>query len=178
MDRCIAITTRSTRCKNVVQNGIKCCNLHKDQTPIPFYNRPDENWPSDEIVNSNTYRYHSVEVVMAVLYNYSIDMHISTLNFFSSPLEIERATKRCLILSVEHIKRNRHLIYGAEYLNDLIVSHHNLLNSEQLEEYAENYRRLCLKSYRDKARKKLISFYFKHVEGLYSDVVEHIMTFY
>jgi hypothetical protein len=178
MGKCIAITTRGNKCKNGIQIGNKCCNVHKDQTPIPFYNRPDQNWPSAEVVNTNTFRYYTMEVVMTVLYNYNIDMHISSLHLFNSPVEMDRAKKRCLILSVEHIKRNRHLLYGLEYLNDLIVCQYNLLNCGHLAEYAENFRRLCLKSYRDESRKKLITFYFKHVEGLYVDVVEHIMSFY
>jgi len=153
-----------------------CCNIHKDQTPVPYYNRPDENWPTVETVNNNVHMYNSMDVIMSVLYNYSIDMQLSS---FTIPSLVDRAYKRCLILSTEHIKRNNSFCYGMGYLENTIKAYYKILiGYPQLARYAENFRKLCLKSYRDQAKKNMVTFYFKHVEGLYPDVVEHIMSFY
>jgi hypothetical protein len=179
MTRCIGLTTKDQRCKNAAQVGKVCCNIHKNQTPIPLYNRPDQNWPTPGRINKVVYMYYSVETVIKVMHNFNIDMHINSINLFHTPTQIDIAQKLFMMLITETLKRNKHICYGVHYLNDIITIHYDILMQfPQLADYAEDFRKQCLKSYRDKARKKLIMFYFQHCEGLCYDVVEHIMTFY
>ena len=46
----------------------------------------------------------------------------------------------------------------------------------ELAEYAEDFRRKCLKSHRDAARKRLVSFYFTRCEDLCDDVIEKVLS--
>ena len=85
----------------------------------------------------------------------------------------------CLVSTIELIKLNVKICYGVPCFDNVIdVCAKKIENVQGMADYAEHFKKKCLKSYRDQAKKKLVTFYFNRIEGLCPDVIEKIMTFY
>ncbi len=77
----------------------------------------------------------------------------------------------------EFIKLNRHLSFDPwiqETAETLVAK---LSTVPDLTEYTEEFKRTCLQSYRDAARKKVYAFYFSRCQDLCDDVIEKILTY-
>ena len=175
---CIGINNRNIICKRKVKCG-KWCSFHINQTSIEHYSRPVpySDWPRVEIINSEVSQFPSLGLVMKALRVFFIDMQVHTSSLFNSQAQINYAKHKCLILTAELLKRNVHVCYGVGYLDGVIESCIKNLIYPEHRIYAEDFKRKCLKSYREQAQKRLQFFYFKNVEGLCFDVVEKIMEY-
>jgi len=76
---------------------------------------------------------------------------------------------------IETIKANRKLIDEAydSYILDFL---RNIVIHPEFNDYAQDIKRTCLKSYRLEARNRVNCFYFKHLDGLCADVIEKIIS--
>ena len=96
---------------------------------------------------------------------------------FYSECKIKYINRRCILSCIELIKVNLIICYGNQELEKLISICFDKINYfSELHDYTEDFKKKCLKSYRDQAQKRVACFYFKHVEGLCFDVVEKIIN--
>ena len=174
---CMGITSKNKICKKRSKyDGY--CGFHMYQKTIDFYNPPDKSWPCIEVINISTERLPTIELVMENLRVLFLEMQFHSNLFIYSQYQMECARKNCLILTIELIKTNKHVCYGVRYIDELVESCVKMLrNYPELIDYAEDFKKKCLKSYREQAKKQIIGFYFKHIDGLCADVIEKIMEY-
>jgi hypothetical protein len=80
------------------------------------------------------------------------------------------------MMCTELIKLNASVCYTDDRVQDLVTGMSSSLDEvPELAEYAEDFRRKCMRSHRTAARKRLVSFYFTRVEGLCDDVIEKVL---
>jgi hypothetical protein len=89
---------------------------------------------------------------------------------------VKRDHRSYLMMCTELIKLNASVCYTDDRLQVLVQGMSKRLDEvPKLAAYAEDFRRKCLASHRDAARKRLVSFYFKRCEGLCDDVIEKVL---
>ena len=177
--KCLGINNRGNKCKRVVKCG-QWCSFHIYQKPIRFYKRPlpYSNWPRVEFINHEIVKYPNIDLFMKALHICYLELQVNSSTLFYTESHINYARNKCLILTVELLKKNTHICYGESFLENIINSSIIILHKHpELRDYAEDFKKKCLKSYRDQAQKRVACFYFKYVEGLCFDVVEKIMGY-
>jgi hypothetical protein len=175
-------------CKGLTHRGLPCkskvfaeyCRVHLDQTPIPLYNRPF-GWPNDATIMGVVMRLPRasadgvIEQLVQFRSNWRISPHIS---FEVREDTIRFANREYLIRCVETIKNNRIVCYTDDRLQTMVMFLSTKLDEiPELGEYIEDFRRRCLVSHRDAARKRVYAFYFKRCEDLCDDVIEKVLGF-
>jgi hypothetical protein len=84
--------------------------------------------------------------------------------------------RKCVIRSVELCKMNATLMYNIPELENLASIMASKLDTvPELKDYTEDFRRKCVKSHREEAKKRLMSFYFKRCEDLCDDMIWEIL---
>jgi len=122
--------------------------------------------------------YHlSAEVVILQLSMLRENLWIEPPAYLNISRDIIRRDQRTyLMMCTELIKLNVAVCYTDDTLQHLVgILNKGLNESTELANYAEDFRRTCMKSHRDAARKRLVSFYFKRCEGLCDDVIEKVL---
>jgi len=177
---CKGLTLRGHPCKS--KGHSEYCHLHVNQTPVPLYT-PPAGWPS-----SNTF---IAKVLMLPYRNLDRDVVMFQLSLLRENLwliphdhmsvlrdVIKRDHRAYLMMCVELIKLNASVCYNDDRVQDLVRGMSNKLDEvPELAEYTEDFRRKCMKSHREVARKRLISFYFKRCEDLCDDVIEKVLGY-
>jgi len=176
---CKGFNSRLCPCKNKVRFGNgEYCNFHKNQKPIEFYPVVD-NWPSTMAINARDYLFSDITDVCIQMKYFQESKDERIQNNIHSKLIRDYENRICAISMIELIKTNRYICYNNEgmqgVVRSLCVKFHGW---SVFEPYIEDFKRKCLKSHRDQARKKLIWFYFQRNEDLYYDICEKIMEFY
>jgi hypothetical protein len=174
MDTCDAITYKNTRCKNKTNYG-NYCSCHKNKKFLPFYPIL-ENWPVPKIIITNVINcvnFKHVEHTIRRLYYINLQS-------LRNPVNLEQAvydTRLCFVSVIELLKNNKKLVYGIpefDKMFNIIIEKFEGIHA--FDDYITDFKKKCVKSYRDQARKKVYLFYFKNVEGLCYDVVEKIIN--
>ena len=81
------------------------------------------------------------------------------------------------ISCVELIKRNAAVTLTDPSAQSVVNSIATRLDEvPELVSYTEDFKRRCLKSHRDAARKRFVSFYFSRCEDLCDDVIEKVLS--
>ena len=175
---CRGVTHRGRPCKS--RAFAEYCRPHINQTPIPLYT-PPAGWPaSDTFID---------KVLMLPYRNLSADMVIFQLSLLRENLWlippdpsslfrdiIKRDHRTYLMLCTELIKLNAVVCYNDDRVQDLATGMSIMLDQvPELAEYAEDFRRKCLRSHREAARKRMVSFYFTRCEDLCDDVIEKVL---
>jgi hypothetical protein len=166
----LTLTKYPRPCKNKVKVGC-LCHLHKDQF-VDFYVNPDDTWPRPIEVKTGVLKYNDVRRVIRDINN-RLDYKFS--NYPDDKLK----SKQLFLFTCELIKHNIDLCYHDKRmisLSSLIIT--RLEEYDFLSDYLLDFKKKCLKSYRELCKKKLIHFYMNHIEGLNLDVVGVIMSFY
>ena len=179
---CKGINSKNLPCK---KKATECgyCPYHFNQNPIEFYPQLD-NWPTVTTINNNAYHNHWLPGdLLFQLRELQSRLVIRPWELrLSENLTNEQAlycNRLCLISTIELIKLNVKICYGKPCFDNVIdVCAKKIENVQGMADYAEHFKKKCLKSYRDQAKKKLVTFYFNRIEGLCPDVIEKIMTFY
>ena len=175
---CKGINSKNLQCKKKAR-GCGYCIFHVNQKPIEFYPKL-KYWPGTIIINSTAYRKHRLSC--DVLYELNEFYNRLVLRPWELKLPEEKilySHRVCLISSIELIKLNVKLCYGNCHFDKVInVCAKKIENIQEMVDYVHDFKKKCLKSYSDQAKKKLVTFYFNHVDGLCPDVIEKIMTFY
>lgn len=167
---CKGVTLKLVQCKN--KGGFAgFCRLHQNQINGINFLPVGEDWPTSLSIISSVFKVRDIDHLI-----------IYSKGLVSSP-KTPRAEKRLyrrtvVIKMVEFFKFNVNICYGeprTDRITKLLIA--RMSEIAELAKYTEDFKRKCLKSYRDQARKNLICFYFKHVEGLCPDVIETIIGF-
>ena len=177
MNICKGTTAKNCACKNKVKKG-DYCSSHKSQRIIKFYPNID-NWPSSIIINKRIHGYLTVDLVLLQISYYETEFLMNT-NFNGPGDEKikERESRIFTISVIELIKFNIDICYGHPRIDFFVDKISQKFYAWGLfDVYIEDFKKKCLKSYREQAQKRVICFYFKHVEGLCFDVVEKIMGY-
>ena len=174
----------TTICKGTTKIGHPCrckvrcgeyCGYHWFQKPIEFY--PElENWPTSSVINlSRTHRVGFIPLVLLELGNLKMEMLIQPSPMFYPDSKVKYSHRLFLIKSIELIKRNACICYGDYSIDRLIIAYcHKLYEIPEFKEYVEDFKRRCLKSHRDQARKKVYTFYLNF---LCDDIIEKIISY-
>jgi hypothetical protein len=175
---CKGINSKNLPCKKKAR-GCGYCIFHVNQRPIEFYPQL-ENWPDTITISNNAYRKHWLPGdLLYELREFKSRLVLTPWELKLPDEKILYSHRVCLISSIELIKLNVILCYGNEVFDKLIGAYAKKIENVQgMADYAEDFKKKCWKSYRDQAKKKLVTFYFNRVEGLCPDVIEKIMTFY
>ena len=176
---CKGINSKNLPCKKKAR-GCGYCIFHVNQRPIEFYPQL-ENWPDAITIRNNAYRKHWLPSdllhELREFYKRLVLKAPEQLNLSNE--QILNCNRLCLVSSIELIKLNVILCYGNKVFDKVIdTCAKKIENVQGMADYAEDFKKKCSKSYRDQAKKKLVTFYFNHIEGLCPDVIEKIMTFY
>jgi hypothetical protein len=173
--QCQGVTSIGPRCKRVTHSVDGFCCQHKTQTPIPLYPVMD-NWPVSGTIKPYVLIFHSVHRLVDV-----IKTHHRLLEMVVVMSQTETGKnyekRKCVIISIELIKANINLVYDNPGMQKLVAALASKLDQfPEFAEYAEDFRRKCLKSHREAARKRLIAFYFNRCEDLCDDMIWEIMN--
>ena len=172
-------------CKGTTKSGHPCrckvsrgeyCVFHFEQKPIEFY--PSlENWPPHTIINRSVgNRVGFIPLVLLHLGNLKMEILLQPSPMFYPESEIKYSHRECLIKSIELIKKNADVCYGDKSISRLVIAYCNKLSDfPEFKDYVEDFKRRCLKSHRDEARKKVYSFYLNG--SLCQDVIEKITSY-
>jgi hypothetical protein len=138
-----------------------------DHTPIALYT-PPARWPTSEAVN---YRLASIPMLLTVG---MLKGHLNKL--FLLVGNSEMFNRLFVITCVELLKRNAEVCLTDLELQRFVSEGVTKLEEvPELAAYTEDFRRKCMKSHREVARKRLVSFYFKRCEDLCDDVIERVL---
>ena len=110
---------------------------------------------ADALVNQIELLSYSMELVYLVNPEYNHYQFISCVELLKSNAVVCRSDSRLQTI--------------VNTLADMMVE------VPELAEYAEDFRRKCLRSHREAARKRLVSFYFSRCEDLCDDVIEKVL---
>ena len=166
--QCQGVTSTGRACKNKGPfNGY--CRHH---VPTLYVKHVD--WPSFRDANTGVRPCSCVEQIVGSLQLFTFEMQLRTA---VDSVEKQRFENRRLIVrSAELCMMNAPLMYddsGLENLASIIAS--KLDTVPELKDYTEDFRRKCVKSHREEAKKKLKSFYFKRCEDLCDDMIWEIL---
>ena len=173
--QCQGITSIGPQCKRVTHSADGLCCQHKKQVPIPLYPVMD-NWPVSGIIKPYVLIFHSVHRLVDVIRTHHrlLEM-IVAISQTESEKNYER--RKCVIVCIELFKANTNLMYDKPGMQKLVAALASKLDQfPEFAEYAEDFRRKCLKSHREAAKKRLIAFYFNRCEDLCDDVIREIMN--
>jgi hypothetical protein len=174
---CKGFTCRGAACKNKgVYGGSYCIHHLAQNVPIKYYIQPDKSFPySGEIAR---------RVYQASDYR-SLKYGINKLVWLSKQPNSTTYERRIYLFAIfELIKKNISLCYENERTSkwSLKLADSCLSQNPLFAAYLEDFKMKCIKSYyehvKHQAKKKLVTFYMNHCEGLCFDVVEHMMKFY
>jgi len=171
---CQGLTIKLSPCKNKVKSGC-FCHSHKNQF-VEFYVNPDDTWPTPLEIKTGLIKY-TRDTDPNIIYGliYKRILYIKELYPFGNNFE----NKKLHLFACELIKFNVDILYDHDRLFVLTNCILNELQQfEFLSDYILDFKKKCVKSYRDQSQKKLIHFYMNYEEALNRDVVEHIMSFY
>ena len=177
---CRGVTHRGRPCKS--RAFAEYCRPHINQTPIPMYT-PPASWPaSDTFIDKVLmipYRNLSADMVLLQFLVLQENLWINPPAYLNIPLDIiQRDSRTYLMMCTEMVKLNVAVCYTDDRVQNFVRGLSNRLDEvPELAEYAEDFRRKCLKSHRDTARKSLVSFYFKRCEDLCDDVLEKVLGY-
>jgi hypothetical protein len=163
------------RCKRWANGADGLCCQHKTQVPIPLYPVMD-NWPVSGTIKPYVLTFRAGHRLIDVLKTHHrlLEMTVA-ISLTEAEKNYER--RKCVIICIELIKANTNLVYdkpGMQRLTEALAS--KLDQFPEFAEYAEDFRRKCLKSHREAARKRLIAFYFNRCEDLCDDMIWEIMN--
>jgi hypothetical protein len=176
MTTCKGFTTKGLQCKCKIKGRFgDYCSIHRYQKPIPFYPKLD-NWPETRCIRRSVYEgfYLNAEFVLMQIIDFESRILVNPSPFFFEKEKIVYSERYFVICCVELLKLNANLLYGDERINYFVtfcIKH--LSPVPEMKEYLEDFKRRCIKSYRDEARKKLIGFYLDN--SLCPDIVDKIV---
>ncbi len=176
--QCQGVTSIGPRCKRVTHTADGLCCQHKTQVPIPLYPVMD-NWPVSGTIKPYVLIFHSVHRLVDVLKTHGRLLRM-TVAISQSEAEKNYETRKYVIICIELIKANTNLVYDNPVMQRLTEAVAEALRIEidkfpEFAEYAEDFRRKCLKSHRDAAKKRMLAFYFNRCEDLCDDMIGEIM---
>jgi hypothetical protein len=167
---CQGVTLKLVQCKNK-GNFAGFCRLHQNQANGIKFLPVGEDWPTSLSIISSVFKV----ITLDHLITYSKGL----VGSLKTPRAENRLHRRTVVIKmVEFFKFNVNICYGeprTDRITKLLIARMNEI--AELAEYTEDFKRKCLKTYRDQARKSLTAFYFKHIEGLCPDVIELIISF-
>jgi len=176
---CKGLTLRGRPCKS--RAHAEYCRSHIDQTPVPLYT-PPVGWPSSTLFIGKVLMlpYHnlSADIVILQLARLQEGLWIKPPKYLVKYLSDVIKRDRCtyLMMCTELIKLNASVCYNDDRVQNLVWGMSSSLDEvPELAEYAEDFRRKCMRSHRVTARKRLISFYFTRCEDLCDDVIERVL---
>ena len=170
---CLGFTLSGSRCTKRVANGCYC-HLHRSQAPVSLYPvMPD--WPSSESISDDVKGFDTVNALVQFVESLHARMQFDVLLF---PAGVTRllTQRRFVMITLELLKANAGLVYNVgavEKLASVTVS--KLDEFPAMAAYAEDFRRKCVKSHREAARKRVVSFYFKRCEDLCDDMIWEVL---
>ena len=131
-----------------------------------------EDWPTDLLITGHKYKFILTEDLVRYLKT------LIRYQFIKTGDENRLYRRTIVIKIVELIKLNINICYGEPRINEIVNKLVTKMNEvDELAKYTEDFKRKCLKSYREQSRKIVNCFYFKHVEGLCADVIEKIISY-
>ena len=161
---CRGFSGTGMRCKLKVKDDIFCHN-HMYQRPMPFYARTNESWPYQQEIMYGVKKYRDPEQLLRELYDH----------LFNSKFLSRRRRVTAFLFAIETIRLNVEICYNhpvCQYLSGLMVANFECIKA--LHPYLIEFKKKCIRSYREQAQNKINCFYFKHVEGLCPDIIEKI----
>jgi hypothetical protein len=164
---CLGFSHSGNPCKLKVKDDYFCHN-HLYQRPIEHYTPPNDNWPFRYEIMYGVRKYKNPELLLRDTYGRLLKTKFSR----------KRVRVTSFLFAVETLKLNNQICYNhpvIQHLSKLMVKNFDCI--PELRTYIIDFKKKCLKSYRDQARKSLTAFYFKHIEGLCPDVIELIISF-
>ena len=175
---CRGFTCNDLKCKNKGAYGGAYCVKHLSQNiTIKYYRQPALSFPfAGEIMRRVPKILNSTKELKKCLNNFITVSKKPGTSLYE---------RRLICFAIfETLKRNIELCYDHERINkwSLKLADACIGHKKYFADYIEDFKMKCIKGYyenvKHQAKKKLVMFYFQHCEGLYYDVVEHIMTFY
>ena len=164
---CRGFSGTGVRCKLKVKDDYFCHN-HLYQRPTELYIKPNDSWPYKYEIMYGVRKYKNPEILLSDVYS----------RLFKTKFASKRRRVTSFLFAMETVKLNTPICYNhsvIQHLSKLTVENFECI--PELQTYILDFKKKCLKSYRDQARKQLNCFYFKHVEGLCPDVIEMIIGF-
>ena len=173
--QCQGVTSIGSRCKRVTHTADGLCCQHKTQVPITLYPVMD-NWPVTGAIKPYVLTFHSVGQLTRTLQTHHRLREMTVAISQTDAAKFYEARK-CVVICVELLKANVGLVYDRPGIQRLVAELANKLDQfPELSAYAEDFRRKCLKSHREAARKRMIAFYFNRCEDLCDDMIWEIMN--
>ena len=173
--QCQGVTSIGPRCKRVTHTADGLCCQHKTQAPIPLYPVMD-NWPVSGTIKPYVLTFHGFSQLIRTIRTHHRLMEM-TVAISQTERDKFYETRKYVIINIELIKANIRLIEDRPGLQRLVEMLAKKLDQfPELAEYAEDFRRKCLKSHREAARKRMIAFYFNRCEDLCDDMIWEIMN--
>jgi hypothetical protein len=179
---CQGLTTRGKPCKN--KGDAEYCSYHCRQRPIPFYSDcVPLSWPPAREIHSRVSDYSRLNVAFVILTLEDFQRHM---RIMTTPLldfgetRIKYYQRLTFICSTELIKLNKEVCYVdtcVQRLIEVLAVKLDSLEDPCFASYTEDFKRKCLASHRDAARKRVYSFYFKRCEDLCDDVIEKVLEY-
>ena len=142
---------------------------------MEYYTRPDDSFPLPEEIIRQVKKVPDIKA-----FRYELKKFL----WFLKRHDKTVYERRIYLFAVfELIKKNIDILYHNEHMNQWYLSAaDHYIRDPHFAEYLEHFKMKCVKSYyenkKHQARKKLITFYMNHCEGLCFDVVEYTMKFY
>jgi hypothetical protein len=145
---------------------------HENQLNSIKFLPVSQDWPNGLSIMGHKYKFIGTDDLVRYLKT------LIRFQFIKTGDENRLYRRTIVIKIVESIKFNINICYGEPYINSLVDTLVTKMNEvDELAEYTEDFKRKCLKSYREQSRKRLINFYFKRIQGLCPDVIELIINF-
>jgi hypothetical protein len=132
-------------------------------------------WPQSACILRNVRKFDDVHELIQFMLSLNREMQGAMREYMTSPEQVAIHRKFAMTI-LELFKVNAKLVYdfdAAQTLASVAVS--KLDEFPELAEYAEDFRRKCVKSHREAAQKRLISFYFNRCEDLCDDMIWEIL---
>ncbi len=173
--RCQGVTSIGPRCKKMTHSADGFCCQHKTQVPIPLYPVTD-NWPAARTIRPYVRTGIGLPLLAETIYanNRLLVMKLANVE---TDREKTYEKRKYIIICAELIKANSSMVYDNPAVQPFVATFANTLDSfPDLVEYVEDFRRKCIKSHRDAARKRMIAFYFNRCEDLCDDMIWEIMN--
>ena len=169
---------RKMNCRGVTASGLSCknkgscngyCRYH-----IPTLYVKIANWPTFKDVTKGVRTCSTVWDMIGAMNAFTFEMQLNIMLGFEDQNKFEQ--RKCLIRTAEICKVNATLMYNEPALENLASIMASKLDTvPELKDYTEDFRRKCVKSHREEAKKKLMSFYFKRCEDLCDDMIWEIL---
>jgi hypothetical protein len=157
-----------------VANGCYC-HLHRSQALIALYPEMMPEWPSSRSISDEVKRFDTVNKLVHCIESLYLRLQFN-MRLFPEGVPRLIAQRRFVMTVLELLKVNAEVMYNVgavEKLASVTVS--KLDEFPSMAAYVEDFRRKCVKSHRDAAQKRLMSFYFKRCEDLCDDMIWEIL---